>query len=138
MRQNRTAERRPCAVLVNDDAEVRRLLASSLGPELEVHVASTTQQACALFEDLRCVDLAFLDLELPGGNADELLERLARWPDAIRVLLANALVEREAAPGLALGRGLKHRHLVHLVLCKPPDLAALRALKSMVLDLPEA
>lgn len=136
MRQNRTAERRPCAVLVNDDAEVERLLASSLAPELEFHVASTIQQARALLADLRCVDLAFLDLELPEGNADELLERLARWPDAIRVLLANALLEREATPGWALGRGLRHRHLVHLVLCKPPALEALRALKSMVLDLP--
>ncbi len=138
MRENRTAERRPCAVLVNDDVDVRRLLADSLAPELELHVAKTIQQACDLFEDLRRVDLAFLDLELPDGNADELLERLARWPNSIRVLLAGALFDNPLRDGSAPRRALKHRHLVHLVLCKPPALPAVQALKSMVLDLPGA
>ena len=138
MRENRTAERRPCAVLVNDDVDVRRLLADSLGPELDVHVARTIRQARDLFEDLRWVDLAFLDLELPDGNADELLERLARWPDAIRVLLASALFDNPARDGVASHRVLKHRHLAHLVLCKPPALPVVQALKSMVLGLPDA
>jgi CheY-like chemotaxis protein len=138
MRENRTAERRPCAVLVNDDVDVWRLLANSLAPELEVHVARTIQQAHDLFEGLRRVDLAFLDLDLPDGNADELLERLARWPNAIRVLLEGALLDNGAGDGSAHGRLLKHRHLVHLVLCKPPALPVLQALKSMVLDLPGA
>jgi CheY-like chemotaxis protein len=138
MRENRTAERRPCAVLVNDDADLGRLLGSSLAPELELYVASTLQQACALFEALRWVDLAFLDLELPDGHADELLERLARWPNAIRVLLERALLESDAGSRSAHGRALKHRHLVHLVLCKPPALPVVQALKSMVLDLPGA
>jgi CheY-like chemotaxis protein len=125
-------------VLVDDDADVGRLLAASLAPELEVHVASTIQQARDLFEDLRRVDLAFLDLELPGGNADELLERLARWPNAIRVLLASSLVHTTAGDHSSYGRALKHRHLAHLVLCKPLALDAVQALKSMVLDLPGA
>jgi CheY-like chemotaxis protein len=147
MKENRTAERRPCAVLVNDDAEVGRLLASSLAPELEVHVARTIQQAWELFEDLRRVDLAFLDLELPGGDTDELLERLARWPNTIRVLLASALFdddgsklsnEKAGSEVARHGRVLKHRHLVHLVIRKPPALPVVQALKSMVLDLPGA
>jgi CheY-like chemotaxis protein len=138
MRENRTAERRPCAVLVNDDDDLRRLLSNSLAPELDLHVAGTLRQACDLFEDLHWVDLAFLDLELPDGNADELLERLARWPNAIRVLLESALLDRDAGDGSAHGRLLKHRHLVHLVLCKPPALPVVQALKSMVLNLPGA
>lgn len=163
MRENRTAERRPCAVLVNNDADLERLLTASLAPELDLHVASTLQQALDLLEGLRRVDLAFLDLELPDGNADELLARLARWPEAIRVLLASAVVDRNdlgssdlgssalgssapgssplasrAVDGSAHGRRLKHRHLVHLVVCKPPALPVVQALKSMVLDLPGA
>jgi CheY-like chemotaxis protein len=138
MRENRTAERRPCAVLVNDDVDVGRLLADSLAPELDFHVARTIEQARDLFEGLRWVDLAFVDLGLPDGSADELLERLARWPNAIRVLLAGALFDNPVRDGAAAGRALKHRHLVHLVLCKPPALPVVEALKSMVLDLPGA
>lgn len=143
MRENRTADRRPCAVLVNDDADMGRLLASSLAPELDLHVAHTAKQACDLLEDLRRVDLAFLDLDLPGGNTDELLERLARWPNAVRVLLATALCDIDAGDRLSYGRvlngqTLKHRHLAHLVLSKPLALPVVHALKSMVLDLPGA
>jgi CheY-like chemotaxis protein len=130
MRQNRTADRRRCAVLVNEDAEAGRRLADSLVPELEVYRVGTVKQASDLLEDLQWVDLAFLDLDLPDGSGDELLEPLARWPDAIRVLLASTLFARSGT--------LKHRHLAHLVLGKPPALPVVQALKCAVLGLPKA
>lgn len=142
MRENRTADRRRCAVLVNDDLELARSLAESLAPELEVHLAGTIQQASDLLERLLWVDLAFLDLELADGSGDELLERLARWPDAIRVLLGSAMLADDANPRPGVrennGKPLKHRHLAHLVLGKPPAMPVVQALKSMVLDLPKA
>jgi CheY-like chemotaxis protein len=137
MMKDRTADRRRCAVLVNDDMKVGQLLADSLGPELDVYVVGTIQQACDLFEVLRWVDLAFLDLELPDGSGDELLERLARWPDAIRVLLGSTIVA-DGTTHKSDGSALKHRHLAHLVLGKPPALPVVQVLKSIVLDLPNA
>lgn len=131
MRDNRTADRRRCAVLVND-VEVGRLLAENLGPELDVHLVGNIRQASELLDDLRWVDLAFLDLELPDGSCDELLARLARWPDAIRILLDGEAMTEAPNQG---AKALKYRHLAHLVLDKPPALGVVLALKSFVLGL---
>lgn len=121
---------RRCAVLVYEDVELERLLATSLAPELEVCSASSVRQALALFDRLPRVDLAFLELQLPDGGGDALLEPLARWPEAIRVLIGTPLGESE--------KPLQNRHLAHIVLTKPLPLRFVSALKSAVLGLPRA
>jgi CheY-like chemotaxis protein len=122
--------RRRCAVLVNADVEVERLLQESLAPELDVRCAGSVQQAHALFSTLSWVDLAFLELQLSDGSGDELLEPLARWPEAIRVLVGTPAAESE--------KPLQNRHLAHIVLAKPPPLRIVSALKAAVLGLPRA
>jgi len=118
----------PCAFIVEDDPEVWRALARHLGPELHVHLAATVAQAEVLLAQLERVDLAFVDLELPDGSGERILEQLARWPDAIRVLISETGGCDEDA--------LKNRTLANIVLRKPVLPRVIEALKRAALALP--
>lgn len=124
MKQTRT-HRMPCAVIVDRDPDVGRVLLSCLAPELEVEVAVSAVHAAALLERVPRVDIAFVDLGLPERAGEQLLQRLGCWPDAIRVLLGPPTVARYELP--------RNRHLAHLVLAKPVCLRVVRALKRATL-----
>lgn len=110
------------------EIELRRVLARQLGPELDVRLAATLAQAEALLVDLERVDVAFVDLELPDGSGETILEQLAPWPDAIRVLISGRPdAEQEA---------LKNRTLANIVLRKPVTPQVIEALKRAALALP--
>ena len=126
--QNLLGERRPCAFVVDEDPELTQTLSSCLSPELEVMLAASAVRATAVLEVVSRVDLAFLDLELLGHHGEEILARVARWPDCIRVLLTRRAVPSEELP--------RNRHLAHLVLIKPPPLRVVQALKRATLGLP--
>jgi len=119
---------RPCALIVDDDPEVRRALQRALGPELEVHMAGTVAQGAAVLNRLGRVDLALVDLDLPDDSGERILERLTPWPDAIRVLISGRVLTNE--------NPLTNRSLVNLVLCKPLAPLAIEALKRAALGLP--
>ena len=91
-------------------------------------LAASAVRATAVLEVVSRVDLAFLDLELLGHHGEEILARVARWPDCIRVLLTRRAVPSEELP--------RNRHLAHLVLIKPPPLRVVQALKRATLGLP--
>lgn len=118
----------PCALIVEDDPEVWGALAAHLGPELHVHLAATVARAEVLLRQLERVDLAFVGLELPDGSGERILERLTRWPDAIRVLLSGT--------GRCDEDTLKNRALANIVLRKPVLPRAIEALKRAALALP--
>ena len=120
--------RRKSALVIDRNPEVARALSDCLRPELEVHVAMTPVLATSLLEELAQVDLAFVELELPGNSGEELLRGLGRWPDAIRILLAQRA-------GLADADLPSSRHLAHLVLCKPISMPIVCALKRATLGL---
>src|SRR5213075_3080915 len=110
-----------------------------LAPELDVQLADSAVRACAVLDQLPFVDLAFLDLDLPAHVGEDLLQRLGRWPDAIRVLLseralASGINQRKREP---LERGPlelpRNRHLAHLLLTKPVSRAIVQALKRATL-----
>jgi CheY-like chemotaxis protein len=115
------------ALVVDDDPEIRRALARLLRPELEVHLAASVAQAEALLERLDRIDVAFIDWELPDGTGEQILERLAHWPDAIRVLISA----RASSESL-----LENRALANLILGKPLALGVIEALKRAALALP--
>jgi CheY-like chemotaxis protein len=134
----------PRALVVDDDPEVCRALARLLRPELDVHLAGSVAQAEAVLARLDRVDLAFVDWELPDGTGEQILERLAAWPDAIRVLISARL----SASGSSLGgvpssevlssqNPLKDRSLANLVLGKPVARGVVDALKLAALALPQ-
>jgi CheY-like chemotaxis protein len=133
----------PRALVVDDDPEVRRALARLLRPELEVHLAGSVAQAEALLAVLDRVDVAFVDWELPDGTGEQILERLAAWPDAIRVLISARLSSSGASFGgvpssqaLSTLNPLKNRALANLVLGKPVARGVVDALKLAALALP--
>jgi CheY-like chemotaxis protein len=119
---------RPRALVVDDDPEVRRALARLLRPELDVWVAGSVAQAEVILTELDRVDVAFVDWELPDGTGEQILERLALWPDAIRVLISARVVSSE--------NPLKNRALANLVLGKPVARGVVDALKRAALVLP--
>jgi CheY-like chemotaxis protein len=121
---------RPRAIVVDDDPEIRRALARLLRPELDVWLAGSVAQAEAVLADLDRVDVAFVDWELPDGTGEQILERLAHWPDAIRVLISARVVSSE--------NPLKNRALANLVLGKPVARGVVEALKRATLVLPPA
>jgi DNA-binding response OmpR family regulator len=121
-------QRRPCAVVVDRDPDVLRALADCLSPELDVQVACSALRAEAVLAQMTHVDLAFLELGLPATLGEELLQQLGRWPDAIRVLLAQHAVPHRELP--------RNRYLAHLVLSKPVSLSVVRALMRATLGLP--
>jgi DNA-binding NtrC family response regulator len=115
-------------LIVDDDPEIRRALQRALGPELEVHVAGTVAEGASLMHELDRVDLALVDLELPDESGERILERLTRWPDAIRVLISGRVLTNE--------NPLANRSLATLVLPKPLPSRAIEALKRAALGLP--
>jgi len=117
------------ALVVDDDPEIRRALARLLKPELEVHLAGSVAQAEAVLAQLDRVDVAFVDWELPDGTGEQILERLAHWPDAIRVLISARVASGEKL--------LENRALANLVLGKPLELGVIEALKRAALALPQ-
>lgn len=133
----------PRALIVDDDPEVRRAIARLLRPELDVHLAGSVAQAEAVLGALDRLDLAFVDWELPDGTGEQILERLAAWPDAIRVLISARLSSNGAGLGgvpssqaLSSCNPLKNRALANLVLGKPVGRGVVDALKLAALALP--
>ncbi len=81
------------ALVVDDDPLVRRALTRRLRPELDVYVAASVREARELSCKLDRIDLALVDLELPDGSGEEVLQLVARWPDAISVLMSGSFRE---------------------------------------------
>jgi CheY-like chemotaxis protein len=124
----KSRQQAPCALIVDDDPEVCRALARCLKPEIDVCLAGSVGQADTVLAQLERVDVAFVDLDLPDGTGEEILERLARWPDAIRILISGRLLANE--------NPLRNRALATLVLGKPLAFHVVEALKRATLGLP--
>lgn len=89
------------ALVVDDDPEIRRSLERWLRPEIELYMAASVAQAKALLAGLDRLELALVDLELPDGSGEEVLEQVARFPDVISVLMSGAFKAEPAAPSPA-------------------------------------
>jgi len=81
-----TMETKPHILIVEDDADMRRLLVDLLEPEYRVAAAAAPRQALALCEAQR-FDLALLDVRLPEMSGLELLPLLRGLDPSMRVVL---------------------------------------------------
>jgi CheY-like chemotaxis protein len=125
----------PRALVVDDDPEVRRAPARFLRFELEVCLAASVSSARAIIASIDRLDVAFIDWDLPDGTGEEILEWLARWPDAIRVLI-TARFASSSGQDRSGESPLQNRALANLVLGKPVATSAMEALKRAALALP--
>ena len=99
---------------VEDDADLRTLVATLLAPEpLALHAAGTLAEARAAMAQ-RHHDLVILDLMLPDGDGSELLAELAAASPPTLVIIFSALdadgTTSAADSGIVLRRLVKSRH----------------------------
>lgn len=96
-------DRRQRALVVDDDEDVRLLLAHVLeGLDLDVVSAGTGQQG---IEELRATDadLVTLDLTLPDLDGVEVCRRMREFSDAYVVMITGRLEESDRLVGLDVG-----------------------------------
>lgn len=97
------SEPRPHILVVEDDADIRRLVRLILEPEgYEVHLAETA--ARGLIEaGTRRPDLAILDLGLPDGDGVDLILQLRQWSSMPIIVLSARIREDEKIEALDAG-----------------------------------
>ncbi|WP_223655762.1 ATP-binding protein [Halopseudomonas nanhaiensis] len=106
----RPAGERPAVLHVEDDADLRTLLANLLAP-LDVNVVGVGSLAEARVAlGRRHHDLAILDLMLPDGDGSELIGELAMASPPTPVIIFSALDSPVAEGQLVLKRLVKSRH----------------------------
>lgn len=90
----RAQRKRPCVLVVEDDAFTRRLVNSTLKLDFDLIEAGDAAQAYQLYSD-RAPDAVLLDIELPDANGKEVLSTLLSLDrDAFVVMLsANSMKE---------------------------------------------
>ena len=95
---------RPTHILViDDDADVRELVAEYLGKnDMRVSVGSSGREMFELF-DREAIDLVLLDLKLPGEDGMQLARSLRERAAVPIVLLTGRNEEADRVMGLELG-----------------------------------
>ncbi len=89
---------------VEDDSDVRRVVAMILGDSSDIVTASTLAQARARLKD-ETFDLALLDIGLPDGSGLELIEQLSAQTPPVPALIFSAR-EEEAETALDVAAAL--------------------------------
>jgi len=98
-----SADGRPTVLLVEDDAQLRRMLRTSLPPRgFAVVDAATGEDALALARE-RAPDLVLLDLALPGIDGLEVARRLRQWSRVPIIVLTARGAERSKVELLDAG-----------------------------------
>jgi two-component system OmpR family response regulator len=93
----------PHILVVDDDADVRELVAEYLGKnDMRVSAAGSGREMFALF-DREAIDLVLLDLKLPGEDGMQLARSLRERATVPIVLLTGRNEEADRVMGLELG-----------------------------------
>jgi DNA-binding response OmpR family regulator len=93
----------PHILVVDDDADVRELVAEYLGKnDMRVSAAGSGRQMFELF-DREAIDLVLLDLKLPGEDGMHLARSLRKRATVPIVLLTGRNEEADRVMGLELG-----------------------------------
>ncbi|MBK8252435.1 MAG: response regulator [Polyangiaceae bacterium] len=78
-------------LVVDDEENQRRTLSIGLKHEgFEVLTASSAAEALAIFTDNPTIDVAVIDLMMPGINGLDLARQIGRLHPGVRVILASA------------------------------------------------
>lgn len=94
---------KPAVLVVDDEAEIRRLLESALGAEgYQVLTAETVAQFRAL-DSAHNPDIYLIDVTLPDGNGFSLLKDLRQVTDKGIIMLTGRADEMDHVIGLEIG-----------------------------------
>ncbi|MGZ8164313.1 MAG: sigma-54-dependent transcriptional regulator [Methylobacter sp.] len=111
--------RKPLALLVDDEPDIRELLEITLNRmDIQTHCAESIGRAKALLQQ-KAFDLCLTDMKLPDGNGLELVDTIQAMPAPIPVAVITAHGNMDTAI-LAMKKGAFD------FISKPVDLAALR------------
>lgn len=97
-----TAGQRGTVLIVDDEAAVRRLAASSLERAgFDVMLAEDGKEGVGVYlENAEAIDAVLLDLTMPGMDGREVLNEIRRVSDQIPVVLSSGFSEDQALQGL--------------------------------------
>jgi len=87
---------RPVLMIVDDDDSVRIALRLLFRPDYEVILAESGQQAIGLLQ-IRAVDVAILDLNMPEMTGIQLLEKIKRFDPSVEVIILTGQGALETA-----------------------------------------
>lgn len=93
---------RPTVLIVDDERELRRMLADGLSEHgYQVLEAESAEAAQRLLRDRGAIDIVISDVRMPGGaDGTELAIWLYRFlPDTILILTSGYFEQAEAVPG---------------------------------------
>jgi DNA-binding response OmpR family regulator len=93
----------PRILVVDDEANIRRIVASYLRADgFEVVEAADGRSALTAF-DRAAPDLVILDVMMPGGDGIEVLRELRRRSDVYVIMLTARAEETDRVIGLSVG-----------------------------------
>ncbi|MBA1279063.1 MULTISPECIES: CHASE3 domain-containing protein [Pseudomonadaceae] len=108
-----TSDARPRILHVEDDEDLRILLARQIAPlDIDLQGAATLAEARERIAAQR-YDLAIIDLMLPDGNGSELFDQLAKTVPPPPVIIFSALDSPVHDSRLAMRQLIKSRHDGH-------------------------
>jgi CheY-like chemotaxis protein len=116
----------PLVVLVDADSALCSTLHRTLGAACQT-LCVEPQGAVALLQGLDVVDVALVDCDQPPSVQAPIFHELARWPQAVCVLMSANMQKVEQFRALGI--------FAPLVLDKPVQQDALEALRSATLEL---
>jgi CheY-like chemotaxis protein len=116
----------PLVVLVDADSGLCTTLHRALGAACQT-LCIEPQAAVALLQSLDVVDVALVDCDQPPSVQAPIFHELARWPNAVCVLLSANVQKVEQFRALGI--------FAPLVLDKPIQQDALEAIRSATLEL---
>ncbi|MFN7728944.1 MAG: chemotaxis protein CheB [Bdellovibrio sp.] len=84
-------KRRPVALVIEDSATVRKVVARTLSPTFDVHECASSEEADTFLSDHQgeSLDVISLDLNLPGDNGGVWLERQRRKGLKVPVVIVS-------------------------------------------------
>lgn len=91
-------------LLIEDHASLRQALASVIGMTDGMTVAAEFGRADEAFEDAVPADVAIVDLDLPGGDGIDVVERLRALEDPVACVVLTGLTDdRELGRAIEVG-----------------------------------
>lgn len=96
---------KPTLLIVEDDIDARDNIQDLIGDDYNCHYAGSIEEARTKLYDLESIDIAILDMHLPGGMGIELVDEFKAKNNHMEIIVITAYKELEIAI-LAMKKGV--------------------------------